>query len=617
MSTKHEITVRLFVRGPFMTSSGTDAVRGIDRIFSQDHTGQPILNSSHIKGKVREAIVELCETGLTEFNDFSIDFYFGIEDQERGHLQFGDFELVQCEKSKLDYITRISIETKTGAAKESNLQIIENIFAQNAISEWRGTVSFYAENEAERQNILQALQLGFKWITALGGIKGSGFGRLERVQFSDQEVQRKSLADNLPAKPESIALAFEFDDDLFIGGITRGSNFKESMRIIPGATIKGSLARHLNAMCDESDWSTPIDLQNRRVAAQFPVLAEHFSKIVFTHALPAPPDSQKRPVTVPFTTLELEKGKFGDVALVREPVLTSAGNAPLFQIDWKDAHVLDSAFGWGRCEIFNKTRTAIHRLSQTAAENRLYTFQYISPFEATNAENGTRKKLRWLAEIRLPKGPAGHLLDDATRDSLVEELKRALNYQWNVLGKRDSHFRLAAQPGPWECAISQHAQGEIVNGTAIVTLQTDALLFDGRALAGQAQIDLHRVYAEYWQHATQSTCTLEDFFARQKMLGGYQAMRFPTGNSYYPYILTEAGSVFILKVSEEAKARKILQCLQWNGLPLPKSILRKTSQPQEAWRYCPFVPENGFGEVMINLDWHWQKQYPAMKGDEK
>ena len=78
---------------------------------------------------------------------------------------------------------------------------------------------------------------------------------------------------------------------------------------------------------------------------------------------------------------------------------------------------------------------------------------------------------------------------------------------------------------------------------------------------------------------------------------------------YYPYVLTEAGSVFILRAhsQEITLARERLEYLEQHGLPHPDGI--KRTRPDELWRDCPFVPENGYGEICINLAWHWEKNY--------
>jgi hypothetical protein len=44
------------------------------------------------------------------------------------------------------------------------------------------------------------------------------------------------------------------------------------------------------------------------------------------------------------------------------------------------------------------------------------------------------------------------------------------------------------------------------------------------------------------------------------------------------------------------------------GLPLPVWALAEYGQyNRELWETCPFVPENGYGEIAVNLAWHWKE----------
>ena len=88
--------------------------------------------------------------------------------------------------------------------------------------------------------------------------------------------------------------------------------------------------------------------------------------------------------------------------------------------------------------------------------------------------------------------------------------------------------------------------------------------------------------------------------------------RFQGGKPYLPWVLTAPGSVFVLKAQagfEEAAQGRLAQ---WTteGLPLPAWVeTRYESTPGAGdggtWHRNPFIPENGFGEVHVNLASHW------------
>ena len=76
----------------------------------------------------------------------------------------------------------------------------------------------------------------------------------------------------------------------------------------------------------------------------------------------------------------------------------------------------------------------------------------------------------------------------------------------------------------------------------------------------------------------------------------------------YPYLLTKAGSVFVLHVAEKEKAELLLTNWLANGLHLPEWVKAKYKNDKPLWDVFPFVRENGFGEINVNLKWHWDNR---------
>lgn len=595
MNKQFALKVKLVIQGPFITSMGTDAKRGLDHIFALDAAGKPILNGSHVKGKLREAMEMLARLGLLK--GFDNDTYFGEEGDKRGILHFGNFKLNSPSSTQDGFGTRVTIEPVTGTAKEKNLQVIEALFRPGESGNWTGEILIHASDKNKAGELAKQIELGFKWITAFGSIKGAGYGRLKEVSVKVDEVAFSTSSVSINSADSGIALALSFIDDLMIGDIKRGVNYQESKHIIPGSVIKGSFARHLNALCGVANLAKEIDKTNQRVAKEFPVLAEFFSDIRFTHAFPTHPGSNLRPVSIPFSTVYLE-GVYYDVARTEGTELSETTHkSPTFQIDWKATQSLSDEFGWAACEVVNKIRTAINETTGTADENQLYTFQYIA---ASDQE--------WLSEIQFT--PA-QFPDAKVRKALVSEFEAALTAGWMFMGKRDAGFTFSARTGHWTPAKKQHPSGKIVETQCIITLQTDALLFDGKQIAKEHIKNVESVYSNYWHEVTNGACRMADFFARQKMAGGYLARKFQISKPYYPYILTEAGSVFILEIVNEEQAPEYIEKFQSKGLPLPSSIIQAMSEDRPIWQQCPFAPENGFGEVAINLNWHWSNIFSS------
>jgi hypothetical protein len=86
---------------------------------------------------------------------------------------------------------------------------------------------------------------------------------------------------------------------------------------------------------------------------------------------------------------------------------------------------------------------------------------------------------------------------------------------------------------------------------------------------------------------------LESFFASQRYAGGYLARRRRAhgGNHYYPFLITDAGSVFRLSNVRDAALDRLAR-LCGSGLP-PALIEGRTVD----WKNCPYVPQNGYGRI--------------------
>ena len=650
MNQQYELTVSLTIKGPIISSGGGDAMRGLNRVFSCNAEDKPVLRGSHVKGKLREAMQELSTAILGGHCD--LDTLFGKEQQQedagprhpqRAEVLLSDFTLTEePTESRNKRNTRVSIDRRTGTSREQHLQMLQNRFKSGSSTTWNGAISFFSPDDEAAQALGEKIELGLKWITALGGAKGTGYGRLEKVT-TVCSPSPKFTDVSLDGEGSAFALCFEFIDDLLIGGQKKSdSNFVESKNIIPGSTIKGSFARFLNLICGTISATQTIDEHNTAVAEVYPQLAKYFSRLRFLHAFPAHPElaaspepaasseeatrpeQVKRPVVIPYSAVQGKSvnGKYlyFDVALLEEAVLDEQGHAPKFQIDWKESEEsvakLRESLGWGSCEIINKTRTAIAEKTRTAKDEKLYTFQYLTPYQVT--DSGEKHSVRWISSLMLPK-----IEQVEEKKQLLQELNQAIGYGWCSMGKRDSRFRLVdIGKGPHVPHVASRNDVLSQGDHFIILLQTDTLMFDAKALAREGcAIDLQSVYQEYWNDITDGSIQLQRFFARQQMSGGYLAKKlYPLyPDCYYPYVLTEAGSVFVLQIRDEAVAKNKLSDFVEKGLPLPKQItalLPKVEHPWEHWKTCPYVPENGYGEIIVNLDWHWEKSLssPAKGG---
>lgn len=131
-------------------------------------------------------------------------------------------------------------------------------------------------------------------------------------------------------------------------------------------------------------------------------------------------------------------------------------------------------------------------------------------------------------------------------------------------------------------------------GRVAIIVKTPALLahpFEGDAAEPLSPAD---AYAMFWKsilpHSTLTTCS-----AGQRLAGGYHALRFRVvAEQYRPWVLTEPLSVF--RFDLDARDVSAMNIALMRGLC--RSELAGT---QLDWSNCPFMAQNGYGEIAIHL----------------
>lgn len=581
MTVRATAKITLGIKGPFICSATAPAGWGLDATFDRDYLGRPYIDRSHIKGKLREALIELT-TDTTMVKEL-----LGDEgDRSNGMIYLSDFYLADKTQEgnyrntlSKDLIHRIRMDEKRGVAEDNALMMFEELIAVNSTSEWAGELIFHAASKDAAVELIKEISTGLKWISAFGAEKGVGFGKLLTVKVEPPTIENTGGAAGKTSLPvpsgKSLSLVITTEEPLMLGDVKIKDNFQESREYIYGSAIKAALAQAMNTACGVArPAATAIDSSNKTVAAAWPLLTKYFSQIRFTHAFPSL--EQKRPRIIPFSVVKAKKHY--DVALVPE-ARTFDGIAPVFQTDWKDSDY-PTGFGWASPRKFAKTRTAIDGNSRHAKKGSMFTYQYVCP------QTSKEKPIQWIADASLE----GITLEGSeSLDQLKTELVSALG-QMEFLGKRSSRVSVKTMNKlPAFLADAAPKTQERV----ILSLQSDALMINPDTFkANQSEENLRKNYQSYFQENFGPGCTLFNFFAMQKMLGGYIKHRDKKDkNGYYPYFLTTAGSVFVLAGADAEKVKGALA----SGLPLPPWA----GVGPEAWKTCPFVPENGFGEIAM------------------
>jgi hypothetical protein len=292
-----------------------------------------------------------------------------------------------------------------------------------------------------------------------------------------------------------------------------------------------------------------------------------------------------------------------DAALAGRPfVFQQQGQwfAPAFAVDWKTDDTPGFESGWHEPDKELRVHTAIDPQYRRARQEHLFARELIRP-------EGTV----WRGTVDL------HRIDPALRPQVYAQLTAFLEAAMVRIGKTKARAVLrmiGPVPGgscrPWK-------DGE--RALWVLTLQSPTLLIDPRRAAEHwAGIRSHEArpgpdsdqdlleaeYRRIWSKISGGTLRLVGFFARQSLAGGFMAWRPARhqNRAYNPFLLTDAGSVFVLEPSGDKKrARDTVQTWDRQGLPLPDWAEQLYG---DDFRSNPYRPQEGFGEIAVNLSCH-------------
>ena len=273
-----------------------------------------------------------------------------------------------------------------------------------------------------------------------------------------------------------------------------------------------------------------------------------------------------------------------DLSALSQPHLI-CGEVPAFQTDWKDSNASDekAALPWPAVERRLRVRTAIQ--NGQALDTALFAHELVF-------------------------ADAWHGWFDLSAATEPEKLANALAQLFShpvlpLLGKTHAPFTLALTPTAeihqWPAQVPAELTA---SSTVTVLLQTAAHMLALDDVAGATSHEpMLAAYKKYWCEQSGGALELSHCFATDQLVGGdylyhRRIKKLPTHDGKYrPFLLTQAGSVFVLKVMDVAKALGCLNAWQASGMPIGKSAAEKHGC---TWQSNPFIPAHGYGEVCIN-----------------
>jgi hypothetical protein len=400
------------------------------------------------------------------------------------------------------------------------------------------------------------------------------------VRGASHEHTRKLVAAP-PLGTSRFQLVLAFRDPLTIGERRNSSNIYTTSDVVPGGAIKGALANLIMA----SDGVRGSGLQTSNL---YPDLARNFSALQITHLFPAAKDAL-RPRVWPRSLVAIDKATLFDVALIDRAAVGAKG-APAFSPDWKGETygVADERVGWPDVPRRLIVRTAVDPDKLSAATSQLYAQEQCEVGEHV-----------WVGQVDLSDVPEG------VREKVADQFCAVISNGLPGVGRSQS---LATMANPATASTPSIKWSPDEDGCIVLTLQTSALLRSPASDYSTAITELSNGTLAYVRH-----------FARERLSGAdFMDRRYFKGQIYRPWLLTEAGSVFVVRPAEGQGDEAAAFIRRWldHGLPLPQSVksfygLETGATDAALWQKCPYIAQNGYGEIAADMHEHRALKFEA------
>lgn len=546
------LSVTLTLRSPFLFPSLDAGGFGLDAVALRDRLGRPLIPQDQIRGVLRHALAEAMAAGAA-LSEADMKALFGEKSGDaaedattnfepaRGRLLFDD--LATYDPLTPAQTMRVRIDGETGAADPGGLMFAELAAKPGAEVRFEGAATLLAD-DALADRAIAALKVATTWVSAIGAMKSAGFG--EVVSLSVAEASRTPLTPATVAGPADRCCYLVTVDRPFLVDARRAAdNIYVGSEIIPGAVVKGALARKLALMGEDPRYDGAL------------------SALSVSHAIV---EGAEGP---PPLSLIVAQGVVGDALRTPQGMGATIGAEPgRFSPDWKAADHTAALHALGRTKgtILRRSiraHVAIDRASGVARDQLLFVTNAVDPGER-----------RWRMEADFSR------VAPAERQRLASAMLAGLDGVGRT-GATLSFEQTDPVAAPPVIPVKWNS-----NCYAVV-LQTDAVM-----CGPEDEAAAFNAYAAYWARAC-SGATLVNFFACQKLGGGYLGRRFQIGGHYKPFWVTEAGAVFLLSGAIKAQLEKLVR----DRLPAPIIAGQATD-----WRTCPFQPENGYGAIRADYD---------------
>ncbi len=633
----YEATIEIVLRGPVLIHSSEIGPWGVDAVALRDPQGRLVLSGDAVQGKCREALDQLKTDPFDRSRGDDTQDAIAKEDAinfdtllqrnldapaDRYPIFYSDFlSLGTWPGPGEKTITQVAMDEDTGAAMTGMLRVYDCPVPANVLVRFQGQLRLVDENVEQAREKLKQILNALRWVVSFGSQKSVGFGRnmgAKQVAESVTTFSHNPAARVTSPAGECLLFDLSFLDPLcFPEGVVNGNIF-ETRDEIPGEALRGAVTGLLRRVCQVDTQALDLSAVN---SGPFATLCRLFDRLRITAARPTKADARKDPVPVIPRSLAFANKKLFDFALLPETEALKLfdGEAAAFHHDWKGPQfqAVDRLFRVVHPPQQLRVRTAIDTDQRRAKSNNLFAYRMLRP-----------EGLVWRASISIDARPRGNEqpTDDECATALAE-LTSLLQSGWLSVGKTKSRGKATL------VSVDRHQPMQPTTGTTadfVITLRGPTLMLDPRqcsvdgCLPAPKQID--ELYRKYWKEVSDGA--LEELgehrFKQDAMIGGYQARRYrysldphedlrqlPISDRkhrqrelpYNPTLVVEAGSVFVLRAVKGKLKEAEVRIAEWlaYGLPLPKWAAMAYGDTHHT---NIFLPENGFGEIDVNLPCH-------------
>ncbi len=578
------LALKVSVQAPFIFPTLRAGDQSKDIHASRDDWGRPLIPQDQLRGVFREALERVAAQDDSPISTADLSHLFGeptgdalqydpnkkadeaepldLSDTGRARLFFTD-AICQDDQRRARGddvgfvpVTRVALDEQTGAAKDGHLIVIDQVAHHGEIVVFEATADLLITEDAIAK-WEAAFQAASTWISALGGMKSAGFGRVKALQVSTQgypPIAPDTMAQQSPEGPQRYR--FTFDRPFLVDSDRTAANVYLGQEVVPGGVLKGALARKL-------------ELAGVKVSSD-PELSAAFAALRISHARPS-----GAPLPIPSSIYVGENAKDVEVHDACDSADFDRQAARLhsvrFQADWKPKHrdQVTKRLGYPEAPELERDVRLHVALKDGVAED----------------------KLIYEASAVVPKGHTWDVEIDYSRCG-GEAARFAAFFESGLFGIGQTAAALKDLE-------NVTAQAPAANGSSFTNaamLATDAclMLMGTAGLKWQEAADARAFYTRYWAEA--ANLELKEFFAWQDIAGGFVGRRFAKAGTYNPFLLTKAGSVFVFAGNEADVSLKLAKLAKTGVGPLDCD--RPAGARHLNWQQCPYLGENGYGALV-------------------